>query len=53
MSADHPYQSSVADVHSIKQFGKLYIKITVSQIESQFFFQKILEVLSNLNLALH
>ena len=51
MSADHPYQISVVDTHSIKQFGKLYIKTTVSQTESVF--QKILQVLPNLNLALH
>ena len=43
----------LVDVHYIKQFGKIYIKTTVSQIESQCFLQKILHVLPNLNVALH
>ena len=51
-SADRPYQIYVVDVH-IKQFDKKYIKTTVSQIESHYFFQTILHVLPNLNVALH
>ena len=39
----------VADVHSIKQFGKLYIKTIVSQIESYFFFKRYWRCYHNLN----
>ena len=52
-SADRPYKISIDDAHYIKQFGKIYIKTIVSQIESPFFFQKLLQMLPNLNLSLH
>ena len=39
-SADRPCKISVVDVDYIKQFGKIYIKTTVSQVESHFLFKR-------------
>ena len=52
-SADLPYKSFVVDANYIQQFGKIYIKTTVSEIKSHFFLQKILQVLPNLIVSLH
>ena len=51
-SADRPYQIYVVDVH-IKQFDKKISKDNRKSDRESLFFQTILHVLPNLNVALH